>query len=80
MVLQRRAGATPAPVLLDDFTRRMFGVQATAYSIKESLVRGFNRISLRTLGMVNDPRTVIYPPSVVGNFSVNQRCKRLDNR
>jgi hypothetical protein len=40
------------------------------YSIKEFLLRGVNRISLRTTGLVSDSGTICYPPILFGDFLV----------
>lgn len=40
------------------------------YDIKNAVVKGVNRISIRTVGVSVDPASVVYPAMVVGNFSV----------
>ena len=41
---------------------------AVAFPIGDLLVRGFNRISIRTTGQVLDPCTIHYPPMLFGDF------------
>ena len=48
----------------------LFGNSTYTYSIKEHIRKGINRISLRTLGMVFDPLTIVYPPLIAGSFSI----------
>jgi hypothetical protein len=50
--------------------RNLFGTPATLYTIKDLLVRGFNRVAIRTSSLVLDPRTLLYPPLVLGPFSI----------
>lgn len=56
----------PGAAVLDG----LFGPSTYSYNIKEHVRKGINRISLRTLGMVFDPLTVVYPPLVAGTFSI----------
>lgn len=64
--------ADQAAVLPPDATALdgLFGPTTYSYNIKEHVRKGINRISLRTLGMVFDPLTVVYPPLVAGTFSI----------
>jgi hypothetical protein len=48
----------------------LFGNCTYTYNIKENIRKGINRISLRTLGMVFDPLTIVYPPLIAGSFSI----------
>ena len=48
----------------------LFGNSTFTYNIKEHIRKGINRISLRTLGMVFDPLTIVYPPLIAGSFSI----------
>ncbi len=41
-----------------------------SFSIKDSIHKGINRISLRTLGLVFDPLTINYPPLIAGTFAI----------
>jgi hypothetical protein len=50
---------------LDLFTKNVL-----TFTIKDSIRKGLNRISLRTLGLVFDPMTIAYPPLVAGNFVI----------
>ncbi|HUI91200.1 MAG TPA: hypothetical protein VLX68_03030 [Chitinivibrionales bacterium] len=40
------------------------------FNIKDSLRKGLNRISVRTLGLVFDPMTITYPPLIAGTFNI----------
>jgi hypothetical protein len=40
------------------------------FNIKDSLRKGLNRISIRTLGLVFDPMTITYPPLIAGTFNI----------
>jgi hypothetical protein len=50
---------------LDLFTRNVL-----SFNIKDSIRKGLNRISLRTLGMVFDPMAIVYPPLIAGSFAI----------
>lgn len=40
------------------------------FNIKDTIRKGLNRISLRTLGLVFDPVTITYPPLIAGSFAI----------
>jgi hypothetical protein len=40
------------------------------FNIRDTIRKGLNRISLRTLGLVFDPMTIAYPPLVAGSFAI----------
>jgi hypothetical protein len=48
----------------------LFGAPVTLYSMRELLVKGTNRFSIRTSGLALDPQTILYPPLVLGNFAI----------
>jgi hypothetical protein len=48
----------------------LFGGPHPIYNVKTLLVKGFNRIALRTSGFLVDPPTVLYPPLLLGPFSI----------
>lgn len=52
--------------------RKIFGSNAMIYNLSNSLVKGFNRISIRTTGFVTDPKTILYPPLIFGDFTVSK--------
>jgi len=52
--------------------KQLFGKNTILYNIKSSLVKGSNRISIRTTGFVTDPSTILYPPLILGNFTVSK--------
>lgn len=56
--------------VFDDSILDIFSKTAPVFSIAEHLVRGFNRISIRTTGHILDPATVHYPPLLFGDFTL----------
>ncbi len=40
------------------------------FNIKDTLRKGLNRISIRTMGLVFDPMTITYPPIIAGAFNI----------
>ena len=48
----------------------IFGEQARCFNISKKIIKGLNRISIRTTGTAIDPQTLVYPPIIAGNFSV----------
>jgi hypothetical protein len=50
--------------------RFLFGTPATLFNVKSLLVKGFNRIAVRTSSLVLDPQAVLYPPMLLGPFSI----------
>jgi hypothetical protein len=51
------------------------GVNALKYNIKDFLIRGFNRIAIRTLSGNGDPYPILYPPVIAGTFSISKGQK-----
>jgi hypothetical protein len=51
-------------------TDYLFGAPVILYNVKNLLVKGFNRVALRTSGLLVDPPTVLYPPIILGRFSI----------
>jgi hypothetical protein len=51
-------------------TEYLFGAPVILYNVKNLLVKGFNRVALRTSGLLVDPPTVLYPPIILGRFSI----------
>jgi hypothetical protein len=47
-----------------------FGGPNEIYNVHTLLVKGFNRVALRTSGFLVDPPTVLYPPLLLGPFSI----------
>lgn len=60
------ADAPPA----DKSLLSLFGKSTITYPIRDFLVRGFNRISIRSTGLVTDSLAVHYPPLVLGDFLI----------
>lgn len=48
------------------------GRNTLKYSIREYLIRGFNRVSIRTPGHTVDPQAILYPPLIAGTFSIGK--------
>ncbi|MCL2183573.1 MAG: hypothetical protein FWB85_08910 [Chitinispirillia bacterium] len=49
---------------------KIFGPRALTFDISGRVMRGLNRISVRTTGSAIDPQTLIYPPIIIGDFAV----------
>jgi hypothetical protein len=62
--------AAPDPLQSTPVVRDLFGANTYVYDINAHIRKGINRISLRTLGLVFDPLTIIYPPVIAGTFSI----------
>ncbi len=54
----------------DETNISVLGESFLAFPIRDCLVHGFNRISLRTTGQVLDPGTIHYPPLIFGDFTL----------
>jgi hypothetical protein len=50
--------------------RFLFGAPVALFNVKNLLVKGFNRIALRTSSLVLDPQALLYPPLLLGPFSI----------
>ena len=48
----------------------LFCKNVLCFNVKDSLRKGLNRISIRTLGLVFDPMTITYPPLIAGTFNI----------
>lgn len=48
----------------------LFTKNVLTFNIKDTIRKGLNRISLRTLGLVFDPITIAYPPLIAGSFAI----------
>lgn len=48
----------------------LFGSPVTLFNVKNLLVKGFNRIAVRTSSLVLDPPSLLYPPLLLGPFSI----------
>jgi len=49
---------------------KIFGPEAQIYDVSGRVMRGLNRVWIRTTGSAIDPQTLCYPPVIVGNFAV----------
>jgi hypothetical protein len=50
--------------------RYLFGTPVTLFNLKTLLLKGFNRIAIRTSSLVLDPQALLYPPLLLGPFSI----------
>lgn len=57
---------------LQETMRKWFGPHAMAFNIKSALMKGMNRISFRSAGMIDDPQSLIYPMVIVGDFALSK--------
>ncbi|MFP4164635.1 MAG: hypothetical protein ACLFVE_11685 [Chitinispirillaceae bacterium] len=58
---------------IDDQTlQKLFGEKVSYYDIRRKTVKGLNRISIRTTGSITDPQPLLYPPLVMGTFSISK--------
>jgi len=48
----------------------IFGEKAQCFNISKKIIKGLNRVTIRTTGVAIDPQTLVYPPIVAGSFSV----------
>jgi hypothetical protein len=55
-------------IVFDESVLSVFRTSSLIFSIRDHLVRGFNRIAIRTTGQIMDPGTIHYPPLVFGDF------------
>ncbi|MBD3391079.1 MAG: hypothetical protein GF418_03400, partial [Chitinivibrionales bacterium] len=51
------------------------GPQSAKYDIRHLLVKGFNRVSVRTVSLTGDPTTIVYPPLIAGSFAIARGTK-----
>lgn len=51
------------------------GYATPKYDIRDLLIRGFNRVSVRTVGLFAHPPTVLYPLLVAGSFAISRGAK-----
>ena len=66
------------PVVADEMEESLIntiefcGKMTLKYDIKGAVMKGINRVSLRTIGFFNDPYSIYYPPIVAGPFSIKK--------
>ncbi|MBD3315916.1 MAG: hypothetical protein GF344_09030 [Chitinivibrionales bacterium] len=51
------------------------GISTPKYDIRDQLIRGYNRISVRTVGLFAHPPTVLYPMLIAGSFAIKRGAK-----
>ena len=70
--LQTKAesGNSEIPFSNDGSLEKLFGEKISYYDIRKKLTKGVNRISVRTAASAVEPQTLVYPPLVMGNFSI----------
>ena len=59
----------------DISVERFCGADTLKYNIREAVMKGINRVSVRTVGLVNDPTAVLYPPVLAGFFSIKKSLR-----
>ncbi|MDD5672791.1 MAG: hypothetical protein PHC61_01390 [Chitinivibrionales bacterium] len=65
-------GPLPPTRTIQDF---LCGGNVYTYDIKDSLKKGFNRISIHAVGFLLDPLALNYPPLIAGTFSIIRGSK-----
>lgn len=50
----------------------LFGNAIVKFNILEAVMKGINRVSIRTVGLVDNPKTIMFPPLVIGTFSIKK--------
>ena len=58
------------PFSNDGSLEKLFGEKISYYDIRKKLTKGINRLSVRTAASAVEPQTLVYPPLVMGNFSI----------
>jgi hypothetical protein len=53
----------------------LLGETTPKYDIRDLLIRGFNRISVRTVGLYTHPPAVLYPLLIAGSFAISRGAK-----
>jgi len=51
------------------------GTATLKYDVREAVMKGLNRVSVRTIGLVDDPAAVMYPPVLAGLFSIKKSAR-----
>lgn len=65
-------GEEAKPLVHDCTLQKLFGESVSYYNIRKNIVRGLNRISIRTTGSITDPQPLLYPPLIMGTFSISK--------
>jgi hypothetical protein len=63
--------ADETDVAIDSFC----GINTLKYDIREAVMKGINRISVRTVGLINEPGAIVYPPVLAGYFSIKKSSR-----
>ena len=69
---QVESASNEAPFVNDCSLERIFGEKISYYDIRRKIVKGINRLSVRTAAGTVEPQTLVYPPLVMGNFSISK--------
>lgn len=48
------------------------GYTLLKYDIKDAIMKGINRVSIRTIGLEIEPESINYPPIVAGDFAIKK--------
>jgi hypothetical protein len=54
---------------------RFCGPYTLKYDIKDFLIKGFNRVAIRTMGINGNPQPILFPPIIAGSFSISKGQK-----
>ncbi|MBN1982277.1 MAG: hypothetical protein JW795_12155 [Chitinivibrionales bacterium] len=49
-----------------------FGKSILKFMIKDTIMKGINRVAIRNVGLTGEPRPILFPPVVAGNFSIKK--------
>jgi hypothetical protein len=49
---------------------KLFGEKIFYYDVRKKIVKGLNRLSIRTAVGTAEPQALVYPPLIMGNFSI----------
>jgi hypothetical protein len=55
---------------LESLPIKIFGDSLTLFEVGEKITKGLNHVSIRTVGSAMDPQTLVFPPFIVGDFSL----------
>ncbi len=61
---------------------RFCGLSSVKCDIRETVMKGINRVSIRTTGLIHNPGSIFYPPIITGDFSIKKGSRgwTIDNQ
>jgi hypothetical protein len=62
-------------VELDPNLENFCNTTTLKYDIKDTIMKGINRVTLRTTGSIEDPKALYYPPVIAGYFPIKKGSK-----